>query len=173
MKELGPRLSPLTGALIQQVEKNHSGVRRAAFRAVRELVGAERQRVIGCYIAMVEQHDPLGLSGIDDLKVVGRQVGDRISVTIHGNHVQINQPGSRWSRWRVLRRKHKDERNGDGEYHRPPFSLTDLLLPRPMRLARVAILHPIVQMLIGGGAQRHIVQAGQPQRFPQIFIEFV
>src|ERR1700734_2865698 len=93
--------------------------------AVRELVGIERRRVIDCQITMVEQHDSLGLSCIPDLKIVGGQVGDRISAAIDGDHVQINQLGSRGSRLRVLKwRKPKDQRNGDGEYHKPP-SLTE------------------------------------------------
>jgi hypothetical protein len=59
-------------------------------------------------------------------------------VTIEGDHVQINQLGSRWSGLRVLRRKRKDQRNGDGEYHKPP-SLTESL-SRSSRFATAGLL---------------------------------
>src|SRR6185503_7234456 len=53
------------------------------------------------------------------------------------------------------------------------------LLPRSLgfpgtRMTRcVAVFYPVVEMIVGSGAERQVIQAGQTKPFAQVFVEGV
>src|SRR5690348_9278533 len=54
-----------------------------------------------------------------------------------------------------------------------PLLVRGLGFPRTGVMRLVPVFHAIVKMIVGGGAQRQIVQAGQAEPFAQVFIERV